>query len=301
MKINCDNISLLRFYLLKIEIFTCSYLFLDIYCVSLQRNTIDVPLIINSTTRQVYIQLDLDDDTGALTVPDTGDNRIRRDLGMVHEACNLHEGKIWVELASVSVTLIVRDGYIRPESFVKIQDLVRKISLKDYDTLIEAIKCLGGFEQTWDGLLGVDDRKHAFDVVGRFSFKLSGGDMETIHFRIHEICDCGDQLKQIQANYNSSIERIIHESDNAPMLYALERQVKANYSKSIEYMIQGRRNAYRRTRGRVLLDDPAFAIEEFVEIYGDFDDTCTLCSSAVTVLLHVAALPFIFLVTVLVL
>ena len=37
-----------------------------------------------------------------------------------------------------------------------------------------------------------------------------------------------------------------------------------------------------------------------VEIYGDYDDSCTLCSSPVTVLLHVAALPSVFLVTVLV-
>ena len=240
-------------------------------------------------------------DTGALTVADIGVKRTRRDLGMVHEACNLHEGNIRVELQSVPVTLNVRDRYIRHDNFAKIKHSIRNISFKDYHALMDAIKCLGGFEQRWDGLLGVDDRKHAFDVVGRFSFKLSGGGMETIHFRIHEICDCGGQLKQIQANYYSSMEHVIHKSDNAPLLYVLEKEVKANYSNSKEYMIQERRTAYRQMRSRAFLDGSAFSVEEFVKIYGDFDDTCTLCSSAVTVLLHVAALPFVFLVTVLVL
>ena len=312
-----------------------------------------MPLIINSATRQVLIQLDLDTATGALTVPDTGaltvpdtgaltvgdtgDKRTRRDLGVIHEACEQNTGTIRVELEHKRdpVVLDVTERYISYESFDKLAKSVEKICLKDYNTLVESIKCLRGFEQDWEGLLKVNDRNSTFDVLGRFKFQSLYGAMETMDFRIHEIYDYGEQLKQIEANYYSSLDHLISQNkDKNIALYLaikkeinstysgsirmlmqqrneenisfneMKKEIKVNYSDSIDYIIRKRAKYAVRSFGNAV--DLG---EEFGEIYGNHDRRCSLCqessdvivSDGTTVLLHAAALPFIFLFTVLVL
>ena len=211
----------------------------------------------NPTSRQVLMQLDVDPATGVVTVPDTCALTVTDDEehyertrpshyermhpGLEHEDCKLDENFVRVRLnRKRTLVLNLIDQSISPESFDKLSEFVKKMSYTNFLTLVDAIKCVSGFELHLKRLISVDDRNSAFDMLGRFHFKFSNGVVNVMDFHIQDYHNFEKDWEETSYERRRELKRQMscNNKDNEKI-----EEIEARFNRIFEAMVSNRNYA----------------------------------------------------------